>query len=256
MTTQSSYAPGTPSWIDVDSTDMSRSAAFYEALFGWKPKSVDGPENDRYAMLTLNDRVVAGMGVQMGRSGGSSWSVYVAVEDLGATVARCAEMGGSTVLEPTDAMDAGRMAVVQDPAGTRISLWEAKDRAGVEVINEPGAFTWSELASTDLEVSNKFYTGLFGWGLAESTEHHSAFTVDGKVVCGAHTAAEGESPGWLVWFDVENCDAVAERAGELGGKVIVDPGNLDFGRAAVVTDTMGAAFGIGEVRIDILESTV
>lgn len=256
MTTAYSYAPGTPSWVDVESPDTSRSAEFYEALFGWKQRNVGAPDQASYSMMTLKDRVVAGLGARsMDESRPVAWSVYVTVADVDATVARCLELGGSVVVQAADVMQAGRSAVVEDPLGTIISLWQAKDREGVELVNEPGAFTWSELASTDLDASAEFYVDLFGWGLHESTEHHRAFTVDGKVVCGGHTAAPGEVPGWLVWFDVEDCDEVAARADALGGKVIVDPGDLDFGRGAVIADTLGAAFGIGEVRTDILEST-
>ncbi len=256
MTTAYSYAPGTPSWVDVESPDPSGSAEFYEALFGWKRRSVGAPDQGSYSMMTLKDQVVAGLGSRnMDASRPVAWSVHVTVEDVDATVAKCLELGGSVVLEAADVMQAGRSAVVEDPLGTTISLRQARDRDGVELVNEPGAFTWSELASTDLEASAKFYVDLFGWGLHETTEHHRAFTVDGKVVCGGHTAAPGEASGWLVWFDVEDCDEVAARADSLGGKVIVNPGDLDFGRGAVIADTMGAAFGIGEVRTDILEST-
>ncbi|MGB3410645.1 MAG: VOC family protein [Microthrixaceae bacterium] len=256
MTTAYSYAPGTPSWVDVESPDTSKSAKFYEALFGWKRLSLAAPEQNSYLMMTLNDRIVAGLGARtMTAERPVAWSVYVTVADVDVAVAKCLNLGGSIVVEAADVMQAGRSAVVDDPLGTMISLWQPKDRDGVELVNEPGAFTWSELASTDLEASARFYTGLFGWGIHESTEHHRAFTVDGKVVCGAHTAAAGEASGWLVWFDVEDCDEVAVRAETLGGRVIVDPGDLDFGRGAVIADTMGAAFGIGEVRIDILEST-
>lgn len=249
------FAPGTPSWIDVQSPDTYRSASFYEALLGWKVVPTGASVQDGYSMLTLNDQIVAGLGNSAVKDTNATWCMYVDVVDADATAAYCIELGGKVIDEADDVGPEGRRALIEDPLGSPIALWEARDRKGVDLVNAPGAFTWSELASIDLGVSNAFYTSLFGWGLEESTRHHSAFTVDGKVVCGAHTAATGELPGWLVWFHVEDCDEVAARADTLGGSVIVDPGDLDFGRAAVITDTLGAQFGIGQVRADILEST-
>ena len=60
-----------------------------------------------------------------------------------------------------------------------------------------------------------------------------------------HLAGEGEFPSWTVWLAVDDCDASAARASELGGKIMVPPNDMDFGRGAVIADPHGAVFGIG-----------
>ena len=73
------------------------------------------------------------------------WSVYLTVDDADATVGKVEAAGGSVMAPAFDVMDAGRMAVIVDPAGAVVCLWQPKEHPGCEIVNEPGAFTWAEL---------------------------------------------------------------------------------------------------------------
>ena len=72
-------------------------------------------------------------------------------------------------------------------------------------------------------------------------------------MCGAHTAGEDEFPGWSVWFGVDDCAAAAATVQELGGIVVMPPGDMDFGRGAMVVDPWGAAFGIAAVHAELID---
>lgn len=249
MPERSSYLPGTPNWIDLGSPDPAASAVFYGALFGWE--SIDlGPDAGGYRMCTLKGRDVAGLGPQQA-PGPPYWTVYVATADVAATTERVVAGGGTVIAGPMDVMDAGHMAVYQDSVGSFVSAWQAKDHIGCGLVNEPGAFVWNELATNDLAAARGFYTSVFGWGLAPQEPGHDsadAYTVDGNVVCGAHTAGEGEFPAWSVWFAVDDCEASAAKVAELGGSVIVAPNDMGFGIGSVVADPHGAVFGIAAMH--------
>ena len=111
----------------------------------------------------------------------------------------------------------------------------------------PGTPSWVDLGSPDPAAAAAFYGGLFGWGLSKeaSSDNSAIFTVGDTMICGAHTAGEGEFPAWSVWFAVDDCDASAAKVTELGGSVLMPPSDMDFGRGAVVADPHGAVFGIG-----------
>jgi hypothetical protein len=247
MTERTSYAPGTPSWIDLGSPDTAATAAFYGALFGWEVAMDPRPEAGGYGLFTLRGQNVAGVGPQMNADMPPFWAVYVTVADADAALATAAEHGGTVIAGPMDVFDAGRMGVIQDPVGSFISVWQPDQHIGASLVNEPGTFTWNELATTDVAKARTFYTALFGWGVSSGADGNAdgAFTVDGEMVCGAHTAGEGEFPAWSVWFAVDDCDASAAQATELGGTVLVPPNDMDFGRGAVIADPQGAVFGIG-----------
>lgn len=249
MAERTSYAPGTPSWVDLGSPDTADAARFYGELFGWKADMVPDPEAGGYGMFTIGGKQVAGLGPQM-NPGPPYWAVYVSVADADATAAAIKAAGGTLVMEPMDVMGAGRMAVAQDTNGTFFSIWQPMEHIGAQLVNEPGTFTWNELSAADITKAREFYTSVFGWGIDGDPGNDQAaiFSVDGTMVCGAHAAGEGEFPAWSVWFAVEDCDASAEMVTKLGGSVMVPPNDMDFGRGAVVADPQGAVFGIGAVK--------
>jgi uncharacterized protein len=250
MTERTSYAPGTPSWVDLGSPDTAASAAFYGGLFGWTAEIDPRPEAGGYGMFTLRGKNVAGLGPQMNPDMPPFWAVYVTVADADATMAAAVANGGNTIVAPMDVLDAGRMGVIQDPAGSFISIWQPKEHIGAQLVNEYGTFTWNELTTTDLAATREFYTSVFGWGIEPdaSSDTGVIFTLDGNILCGAHVAGAGEFPAWSIWFAVDDCDASAAKVVELGGSILMPPSDMDFGRGSVVADPHGTVLGIGAMN--------
>lgn len=250
MAERSEYAPGTPSWVDLGSPDKAAAAAFYGGLFGWTIDTDPRPEAGGYGLFKLNGKVVAGLGDQTNMDMPPYWAVSVSVADAADTLAKVTAAGGRVVMGPMAVLDAGTLGVIQDPGGSFLSIWQPDQHKGAEVVNEPGAFGWNELATSDLAAARAFYQAVFGWGLMEqgSSDQAAIFTIDGRLVCGAHAASEHEQPAWSVWFGVDDCDASAAKVAELGGSVLMPPNDMDFGRGAVVADPQGATFGIGAVK--------
>ena len=146
MPERTSYAPGTPCWIDIG-TDLDGAKPFYTALFGWTTMDA-GPveETGGYGFFMKGDKMVAGYGPQM-NPGPPVWATYIAVADADATSKLIEAAGGSIVMPAMDVMGAGRMAVFQDSAGGFCSIWQPGEHKGAQVANEPGAFSWNELNS-------------------------------------------------------------------------------------------------------------
>lgn len=244
MAERTSYAPGTPSWIDIGVPDSAAAAEFYGALFGWDLVDM-GPDAGGYGMFQLRGLDVAGVGPQQMPDAPPFWTVYMTVTDVDATTELVTANGGTVIAPPMDVMEAGRMAVFQDPTGVFFSAWQPGQHNGCQLVNEAGTFCWNELASVDIEASRAFYTAVFGWGCIEPEGHPAGtFTVNDEVVCGSHAAGEGEFPAWSVWFAVADCDASVAQAVELGGSVLMPPNDMSFGRGAVVAAPDGGVFGL------------
>jgi uncharacterized protein len=117
---------------------------------------------------------------------------------------------------------------------------------------ERGTFCWNELATRDLGAAKKFYTELLGWQLQESNAAGMAYNeivVDGKQHIGGiyqMTAEYGDAPShWMSYVAVDDVDAKAKLAAELGGKVCVPPTDIpNVGRFCVITDPTGATFSL------------
>jgi predicted enzyme related to lactoylglutathione lyase len=243
------YDHGVPSWVDLGTSDPGAAAEFYAGLFGWT--SEEGPpEAGGYRMCLLRGKPVAGLGPQM-NPGPPWWSTYVSVDDADAAVAVTAENGGQVIVPPMDVLDVGRMAVVMDPVGAVVSVWQPRAHKGAALVNEPGTLCWNELITTDIDRSKAFYSKLFGWGAVTHGEGATAYTefqvkdrsIAGMMLKPPMMPAE-VPPNWGVYFMVEDTDAAAARAVELGGTQVTPAMDIEPGRFAVLSDPTGAVFSV------------
>jgi uncharacterized protein len=111
-----------------------------------------------------------------------------------------------------------------------------------------GVPCWVDLWQDDPEAAARFYAGLFGWEVEETTPSGSArryfmCRLRGRDVAALGSPAAGA--GWLTYVRVENADQAADRATAAGGSVVAEPSDaLDGGRIAIVADPSGPAFGV------------
>ncbi|MCW2842231.1 MAG: hypothetical protein JWN22_147 [Nocardioides sp.] len=248
-----SYTQGTPSYVELITPDQRAAMTFYGSLFGWDYDEV--PMDDQggfYAPVTLRGDAVAGIGGQMPELVGhpAFWGVYLAVDDVDATVAKVAEAGGKVEAGPFDVMEHGRMAAIQDPTGARVNLWQAKEHIGTARANEPGTPIWNELTTPDLATATKFYSDVLGvsWEAMamDGGGDYTCLVVDGRQVGGAMPPQmEGVPPHWNVYFNVTDVDATVAQAGELGGSVVAPAFDVPgVGRMAFLSDPQGAMFAL------------
>ncbi len=244
------YPPGTPSWVDLSSTDLAGAKAFYGALFEWDATE-GGPESGGYCMFQKRGKNVAGLGPVMDLGQPPSWMTYVSVQDADATVAKVNAGGGTVVVSPMDVLDAGRMAVFIDPTGAPLALWQPGAHIGAELANEPGTFTWNELQTRDTAAAAAFYRSVFGWGADTRQDGPMTYTEwkRGDDSVGGMMDMPAEVPPqipayWLVYLAVEDCDAAAAQADGLGGAILLDPMDVAPGRFSVLSDPSGAVFAV------------
>lgn len=245
-----SYQHGVPSWVDLGTPDLAAATAFYSGLFGWNVLA-GPPESGGYAIAELRGKPVAGLGPQM-NPGPPVWATYVNVDNADAVMAGVEAAGGHIIMPPMDVMDVGRMAILADPLGAVISVWQPGNHPGAGLVNEQGTYGWSELITTDVERSKAFYASVFGWGARTSGDDpQTAYTewqVDGRSVGGMMLKppmmpAE-VPPHWDVYFIVPDADAAVDRVRELGGSLMFGPMDIEPGRFAAVADPTGAIFNV------------
>jgi uncharacterized protein len=254
MSERTSYAPGTPCWVDLGSPDLGASVEFYSALFGWQvPESENVEQTGGYRRATKSGKDVAGMMPLMQEGQPPAWSSYVSVADADATAAAVKEAGGSVLAEVMDVMGLGKMAIFADPTGAVFGIWQPGTFLGAGLVNEPGALAWNELNTRDVEGAKVFYGAVFGWGFDEmkmgENETYTMITLDGNPVGGILDLDERGVPAeipahWLVYFAVEDADATIAQAKERGANVMMEPIDLPVGRFGILTDPHGAAFAV------------
>jgi uncharacterized protein len=126
---------------------------------------------------------------------------------------------------------------------------------------EPGSFCWVDLMTTDPVGAKAFYGELFGWEAedmpAGEAGTYTMLRLSGDYVCalyemGPEGREQGTPPQWFSYVSVEDADAAASRARELGGTVYGEAFDvLDSGRMAVIGDPTGAVLGAWQPRAHI-----
>jgi predicted enzyme related to lactoylglutathione lyase len=198
------------------------------------------------------------------------WNTYVWVDSADETASKARAAGGSVLTEPFDVMDAGRMAVLSDPEGAVFSVWQAKEHKGAKVVNEHGSLNFNRLATRDPEGAKAFYKEVLSWetidlpagvmwtlpgygdhleegtpGLREQMAQMGAPAGFIDVVAAMNPIPDGDPDtpaNWSVVFAVDDADATAAKAVELGGEVLDGPRDAPWTRTAVIKDPQGATF--------------
>jgi hypothetical protein len=249
MTDVTSHPPGTPSWVDVTSSDVAATVEFYRALFGWEAEELE--LGDGYTMLLKDGRLVAGVAPATSAEQPIVWHTYVSVADASATAAAALEAGGRVVFGPIDVFGRGKMAVFNDLGGAGVSIWEPGTHVGAELVNTPDSFCWNELQTRRPDEAKTFYGRVFGWGERTSDFRGMAYTEwlrDEDSIAGMRqmppTVPETMPAFWLVYFGVADCDVAVAKATGLGASVLVPPLDSPAGRFSVLQDPFGASLAL------------
>jgi uncharacterized protein len=272
MPERDGYIPGVPCWVDTSQPDPEAAVEFYRGLFGWELEDVMPPGSEgRYFVARIRGKDVAAVGStpeaapQM-----ATWNTYIQVDSANDSTAKAREAGGGVMMEPFDVMDAGRMSVLTDPEGAVFMLWQPGRTKGAQIVNEHGSVNFNGLNTRDVAGAKDFYGSLFGWttldlggaemwtlpgygdhlekddpGLRERNAEYGGPSGFEDVVATINPIGDDQpdTPAhWSVTFAVDDADAVAEKAGELGGTVVVPPFDAPWVRMTIVSDPQGATF--------------
>jgi uncharacterized protein len=277
MLERDGYPAGVPCWVDTAQPDPEAAKTFYGGLLGWDfEERTPAGSPQRYFAGQLRGRDVAGIGAQPdGAPPVTAWTTYVWVDSADETAEKARSAGGGVLVEPTDVPDAGRFAVLADRSGAVFGVWQAREHKGAQLVNEPGTWNFSELNTPDPEGAKGFYGAVFGWETGSLDGDDGDFTMwrrpgygdflaqrdpelrkrmaDVKAPKGFEDAvawlvpktgdeASGDQAHWSITFAVDDADAVADRASQLGGTVLVPPLDAPWVRLTVIRDPQGAVF--------------
>ena len=253
MPKKTEYEQGTPSWVDLQTTDQDAGKMFYASLLGWSYDDQPMPQGGTYSMALVNGETVAAIapmppGAPDGRP--PMWNTYLAVDDVDATLEKVGPAGGQVLMPAMDVGDAGRMTFVADPTGAVVGLWQPNRHIGATLVNEPGAIIWNELITDKPDSALPFYETVVG--LTHSTmemapgQNYTLLKVGESEVGGCMEPPMPDVPNhWHVYFAVPDADATAAQASSAGGQVAVEPFDIpSVGRSAVLADPQGAMFSV------------
>jgi uncharacterized protein len=274
MAERDGYIPGVPCWTDTSQPDPDAAVAFYSDLFGWEFENVLPPDAPgKYFTARIRGGDVAAVGsIPEGLPQEATWNTYVWVDSADEAAAKVRDAGGSVVMEPFDIFDSGRMAAFTDPEGAMFCAWQANQHKGARIVNEHGSVNFNDLHTRDVDGAKPFYGAVFGWEIFELPGGFTAWKLPGygdylerevdpdirkrmseadgpegfeDVVASIIPISDDQpdaGPHWGVTFAVNDADAIAQKATDLGGTVVLPPMDAPWVRMTVITDPQGATF--------------
>jgi len=249
------HAPGSFCWIELATTDQTAAKGFYKSLFGWAANDSPIGPGEVYTIFQLEGRAAAAAFVlkpsETAKGIPPYWGIYIAVDNADDTSRRAGELGGKVIEGPFDVMEAGRMAVLQDPTGAVFWIWQPKANAGTGITGVDGTLCWADLSTPNTARATEFYSKLFGWHISAEEKDPSGYLhikngdeFIGGVPPSAHRHLN-TPPHWLPYFLVSDCDRTANQAKENGASFQVAPMTMEgVGRMAVIADPQGAVFAL------------
>jgi predicted enzyme related to lactoylglutathione lyase len=273
MPERDGYIPGVPCWVDTSQPDPAAAVDFYRGLFGWEFEDVmpPGSEGQYFIGRIRGGDVAAVSSIPEGAPPTALWNTYIWVDDADKAAAKVRDAGGTVLSEPFDVMDAGRMAVFMDAEGAAINVWQAKQHKGAQVVNEHGSVNFNGLGTRDVAGAKTFYGAVFGWTTLDVGGGTEMWTLPGygdylegitpgirkmvaevggppgfeDVVASINPIPDDQPdtpPRWSVTFAVDDADAIAAKAPELGATVVAEPFDAPWVRMTIINDPQGATF--------------
>jgi predicted enzyme related to lactoylglutathione lyase len=242
-------------WIELGTSNQQAAKQFYGNLFGWTAEDNPMGPSMTYTMLRLGGKDVAGaytlMKEQLDAHVPPHWMLYIKVDSADAAAEKAARLGGKLIVPPSDIPNIGRFAVLQDPTGGAISLFQPGQHRGFTVFGDIGALCWADLNSTDPGKAATFYGSLFGWtyetgkdGYRHIVNGSSHNDMIGGVPPHMH-APPGTPSHWMPYFHVADCGASAGKASSLGARALMPATPMEnVGTIAVLADPQGAVFAL------------
>ena len=254
MQVVSSYPNNMFCWIDLEHhQSQTRAKEFYRRSVRLGVSiDIPTPMGVPYTLCQIDGYNVAGLSHLMPdvkcrpRTIPPIWTSYIKHDDADAVAAKVTAAGGKVFMSPVDIMESGRMAMIQDPTGAVVGIWQPKDHVGAQLVNRPNALVWNELQTKDTDAALSFYETVFGWGHDQDPNGYHLFKLGERMQAGMLKMDDSWGdipPNWGTYFMSEDIEATAAKAQELGGVIHVPPTHTGtVGRFAVIQDPQGGVF--------------
>jgi uncharacterized protein len=215
---------GIPGWVDtaVETTELREALMkFYSALYGWT-WDVGDEQMGYYSIASLDGAPV--MGIGQGPGGDGVLVPYFFTDDIKASAATAADLGGTVFMGPMEIPGAGIMALVKDPTGATHGLWEAREFKGFGVAYEENAPGWFDHASNDPDAAAAYYSTLTGHTIIEPSPGMKVLNVGEQWFASVSQNQVPERPNaqWNSIYVVATLEAARDKIRELGGTIVLE----------------------------------
>jgi len=237
-------------WQDLITDEVSASKRFYGELLGWSFEETTRLGKP-YLLVRSGNHMIGGIvGAERDQPDQpiAQWLSYVRVDNLNQAIDRMKRSGGTVLVDPTMVGSSSVAAVIKDPQGAILGLLQSSEEAP-DAPAPLGEFFWREYLTPDSERALSFYSDVLGYQSEISEERDDmTYHVLRRIKPRAGMIKIEElpvRPNWLPYVRVDDPVALAGKALDLGGKVLLAPSpGARNSSVAIVTDPGGAAVAL------------
>jgi predicted enzyme related to lactoylglutathione lyase len=236
-------------WHELLTTDAETAGDFYSKVTSWRKQAAAGHS---HTFLIAGSSGIAGIKSLDAQNQGwpSQWIPYISTPDIDETIRTSQKMGGRVLMPPKSISRVGRLAVLSDPQRCTFGVC-TPDRDSSNVLSDSSAFSWHELATTDMEAASDYYAKLFGWFKGPAHDMGPAGTYqlishNNQQIAGLYKSlSDSGSRGWLSYILVTDAGKAAQASKSNGGRVVQGPMEVPGGSfIAQIVDPQGVSFAI------------
>lgn len=241
-------------WFEYVSTNAPKAQGFYGEVFGWSTREVPMP-GQPYTMIAVDGDTIGGYRpTPPGAPTQAQWIPHLQVANAAESAAQAKALGGTIAMPAAKLGEVGSMAVVRDPHGAVVALWQPSQAQGTgDYKHTSKNWCWNQLLTNDVPGALAFYTKLGGFTDKQvdmgPVGLYYLLQADGKDRAGVKEAPSKDVPQhWLPYVQVDNAQATCDRAAKLGATITMPPSMIPtVGTIAHFTDPLGATIGILQV---------
>jgi predicted enzyme related to lactoylglutathione lyase len=240
-------------WHELAVPSQDAAQSFYLKVTPWKTEPWD--HSPDYTLLTNDGTPLGGIAELpkdlAARGVPPHWLPYVSVYDVDACARQAVALGGQLRMGPKEVPNIGAWAVIADPQGATLGIYEPVTPRPPAGPPRVGDFSWHELTASDYKAAAEFYRAMFRWERMSDYDMgemgiYSMFGQGGETYGGMfNRSSTMPPPNWLSYVRVSNVKSVAEQVKQLSGTVLNGPMEVPGGDwIAQCLDPQGAAFAL------------
>jgi predicted enzyme related to lactoylglutathione lyase len=247
--------PGRFVWVELLTRDVGTAAEFYGKVFNWTFQTF-GPKDDlkTYTLVLSGDTPIGGMVYVLPKEPEkyptSRWVGFISVADVPAAAALVEKEGGKVLVTPRKVGDRGTEALFLDPEGGMFGVIDSATGDPEDFLAADDQWLWAELWAGDAAKMAAFYKGIGPYEIHDgaASGESSGFQLwsGGYARAGVLSRPAKVPTTWLPYIRVKSVADTVARAGEAGGKIVMQPTQMHGTSIAVILDPTGAPFAVAE----------
>lgn len=200
-------------WMDLVSTDLALSAGFYDQVFSWRLSTPGDHHAGNYQMLSVDDAYLAGIEEITSAKGPARWTVFIITSAMADLISRVTRNGGAVTFEPEAIAELGIVAMITDPLGATLGVWQPGTFDPRKVPDVDGRFLSAHRKTSDIEVVGDFLRDVLGWTENWHDDQAVHFATGG----GSAVLSSGPPGEWVPVLGVSSLDRTTEAIRRAGG---------------------------------------